>query len=77
VPNHWKGPNPFFAACLILLNKIGGPFFLWNDLKKSEGIFPAKLHRMLENAKRDRLEHNVSWIQCGTAFKVQDTNKFG
>jgi hypothetical protein len=46
------------------------------DLQKSESIFPAKLHRMLENAERDGLEHIVSWVQRGTAFKVHDIDEF-
>jgi hypothetical protein len=46
------------------------------DLQKSESVFPAKLHRMLENAEKDGLEHIVSWVQRGTAFKVHDTDEF-
>jgi hypothetical protein len=46
------------------------------DLLKSDGFFPAKLHRMLENAEKDGLERIVSWVQRGTAFKVHDTREF-
>jgi hypothetical protein len=46
------------------------------DLQKSESVFPSKLHRMLENAEKDGLEHIVSWVQRGTAFKVHNTDEF-
>jgi hypothetical protein len=46
------------------------------DLQQSESFFPAKLRRMLENAEKDGLEHIVSWVQRGTAFKVHDTDEF-
>jgi hypothetical protein len=46
------------------------------DLQQSESVFPAKLRRMLENAEKDGLEHIVSWVQRGTAFKVHDTDEF-
>jgi hypothetical protein len=46
------------------------------DLQKSDGFFPAKLHRMLEDAEKDGLERIVSWVQCGTAFQVHDTDEF-
>jgi hypothetical protein len=44
--------------------------------QKSESVFPAKLHRMLENTEKDGLEPIVSWVQRGTAFKVHDTEEF-
>jgi hypothetical protein len=47
-----------------------------DDLQKSESVFPAKLHRMLENAEKDGLEHIFSWVQLGTAFKVHDSDEF-
>jgi hypothetical protein len=40
----------------------------------SERIFPLKLHKMLENAHRDGIEHIVSWVPGG--FKVHDSKLF-
>lgn len=42
----------------------------------SERIFPLKLHKMLENANRDNIEHIVSWVNEGTGFKVHDSKLF-
>jgi hypothetical protein len=47
-----------------------------DDLQRSESVFPAKLHRMLADAEKDGLDHIVSWVQDGAAFKVHDTDKF-
>ncbi len=46
------------------------------DLNRSEAVFPSKLHRMLQDAKREGFEHIVSWIHGGTAFKVHDVSSF-
>lgn len=46
------------------------------DLNRSESVFPTKLHRMLQDAKREGFEHIVSWIHGGTAFKVHDVTEF-
>ncbi|KAG7363742.1 HSF-type DNA-binding protein [Nitzschia inconspicua] len=40
----------------------------------SERIFPLKLHKMLENAPRDGIDHIVSWVSGG--FKVHDSKLF-
>jgi hypothetical protein len=40
----------------------------------SERIFPLKLHKMLENAHRDGIEHIVSWVPGG--FKVHEPKLF-
>jgi HSF-type DNA-binding len=40
----------------------------------SERIFPLKLHKMLENAPRDGIQHIVSWVPGG--FKVHDSKLF-
>jgi hypothetical protein len=42
----------------------------------SERIFPLKLHKMLEHAKRDSIEHIVSWVNDGTGFKVHNSQLF-
>jgi hypothetical protein len=69
----------------IIMEQSGAdePFSLLNeddgcseDLQKSESAFPAKLHRMLENAEKDGLQHIVSWVQRGAAFKVHDIHEF-
>jgi hypothetical protein len=79
-------PRPIqdVTAKIILMELSAGKLFsLINkddgcskDLQKSESLFPAKLHRMLENAEKDGLEHIVSWVQGGTTFKVHGTNEF-
>jgi hypothetical protein len=46
------------------------------DLNRSESVFPSKLHRMLQDAKREGFDHIVSWIHGGTAFKVHDIPLF-
>jgi hypothetical protein len=46
------------------------------DLNRSESVFPTKLHRVLQDSKREGFEHIVSWIHGGTAFKVHDVNHF-
>jgi hypothetical protein len=42
----------------------------------SERIFPLKLHKMLENAERDGIQHIVSWVNNGTGFKVHNSKLF-
>lgn len=46
------------------------------DLTRSESVFPAKLHRMLQDADREGFHHIVSWVQGGTAFQVHDVESF-
>ena len=46
------------------------------DLTRSEAVFPAKLHRMLEDAHKEGFNELVSWIRGGTAFKVHDVDGF-
>jgi hypothetical protein len=47
-----------------------------DDLQQSESVFPAKLHRMLSDVQKNGLDHIVSWVQDGAAFKVHDADKF-
>jgi hypothetical protein len=47
-----------------------------DDLQQSESGFPAKLHRMLADIEKDSLDHIVSWVRDGAAFKVHDADKF-
>mmetsp|Transcript_2352 Transcript_2352/g.4387 ORF Transcript_2352/g.4387 Transcript_2352/m.4387 type:complete len:429 (-) Transcript_2352:885-2171(-) len=42
----------------------------------SERIFPLKLHKMLEHAERDGIQHIVSWVNNGTGFKVHNSKLF-
>ena len=37
--------------------------------------FPGKLHALLDYVEREGLEHVISWIRDGTAFKVHDPEK--
>ena len=37
--------------------------------------FPGKLHALLDYVEREGLEHIISWIRDGTAFKVHDPEK--
>jgi hypothetical protein len=47
-----------------------------DDLQQSESVFPTKLHRMLADVQKNGLDHIVSWVQDGAAFKVHDTDTF-
>jgi HSF-type DNA-binding len=42
----------------------------------SERVFPLKLHKMLENAHRDGIDHIVSWVDDGKGFKVHNSDAF-
>jgi hypothetical protein len=46
------------------------------DLNRSETVFPAKLHRLLQDAPKNGLSHIVSWIQGGTAFQIHSMDQF-
>jgi HSF-type DNA-binding len=35
-----------------------------------------KLHKMLENAHRDGIDHIVSWVDDGNGFKVHNSDAF-
>jgi HSF-type DNA-binding len=38
--------------------------------------FPAKLHYMLSEIKRDRLDHIISWLPHGRSFMVHKQKEF-
>jgi HSF-type DNA-binding len=38
--------------------------------------FPAKLHYMLEEIRRDGLEHIISWMPHGRCFIVHEQKEF-
>ena len=38
--------------------------------------FPDRLHLMLDSAEREGFDATVSWLPCGTAFKVHDAKRF-
>jgi hypothetical protein len=40
------------------------------------GKFPSRLHRMLESAEKNRLDHIASWLPCGRAFAIHDRKEF-
>ena len=39
-------------------------------------LFPRKLHKMLNEAELNGEEHIVSWLPCGTAFRVHKREEF-
>jgi hypothetical protein len=38
--------------------------------------FPYRLHRMLNDVERCGKQHIVSWMPCGSSFKVHKTTEF-
>ena len=39
------------------------------------GLFPVKLHNLLDHAEKHGLQHIISWTDDGLAFVIHDTNK--
>jgi hypothetical protein len=47
-----------------------------SDLHRSESTFPRKVFRMLQDVENNKMDHIVSWINNGTAFRVHNQNTF-
>jgi hypothetical protein len=53
------------------------PSLACNSLElQAQSKFPYKLHDLLENAALKGFEGIVSWLPCGTGFKVHDKKAF-
>ena len=40
------------------------------------GIFPNRLHKILEDSEAMGNQHIISWLPCGKFFKIHDTKEF-
>jgi hypothetical protein len=40
------------------------------------GIFPDRLHKILEDCEASGNQHIISWLPCGKYFKVHDSKEF-
>jgi len=47
-----------------------------SDLNRSESTFPRKVYRMLQDVEKTNMDHIVSWINDGTAFRVHNQEAF-
>ncbi len=47
-----------------------------SDLQRSESTFPRKVYRMLQDVEKTKMDHIISWINDGTAFRVHNTESF-
>ena len=43
---------------------------------RPKALFPYRLYELLESAKTDGFEDIISWLPCGTAFKIRNVEAF-
>jgi hypothetical protein len=67
-----RPPTSPLASSFTMMAALGNN----EDLNRSETVFPAKLHRLLQDAPKNGLSHIVSWIQGGTAFQIHNIDEF-
>lgn len=41
-----------------------------------KALFPYRLYELLESAEADGFEDIISWLPCGTAFKIYNIEAF-
>jgi hypothetical protein len=69
-------PSFVVQTCKKTSRGLSAEQVLKNDMFHIKLPFPWKLHELLDDVERDSNEHIISWLLCGSAFKIHKPDTF-